>query len=429
MHCRFVLVVSLAFATPFAFAADHRDAPLINYDATADLNDLYVFANPNDPNRTVLALTVNPFSAPGNAHSFAPDVLYQFKIDNTGDFQEDLVIQATFTAAVPGVPQRVTVHGPTRKHGGRGTADFVLPRRGGPMLNGPTGAILSDPASGVRVFTGLRDDPFFFDSTATAPFLGLNALPTPARSPLGGGSEARDFFGGFNVTALVIELPNGLLRGATGDMVRIWATTSRQLLQITNYHRPHDKAPPGPWVQIERTALPGYNTVFIPNGARGGYDLKPGTNLPNPPSRQDAFNRGVPANDATDFFPDVLATAIVLDTLGNLDRYFTVLSNDPNDTILARIQRDVATFELGNASAGFEALNGRRLADDVIDVLLALGSGIGAAADGVSRNDVAAGVVDPVSGLTTDTTGFLPNFPFLAPPKLPNVAIAPRGGN
>ena len=82
--------------------ADHRDAPSISEDGRADLLDVFGFVNPNNGN-IVLAATVNPFSIGGAIQvAFAPDVLYEFKIDNTGDNVEDLVIQATFSPTVPG---------------------------------------------------------------------------------------------------------------------------------------------------------------------------------------------------------------------------------------------------------------------------------------------------------------------------------------
>ena len=43
-------------------------------------------------------MNVNPFAnaAEGGSYAFSPDMLYQFKIDNTGDAREDLVIQVKF---------------------------------------------------------------------------------------------------------------------------------------------------------------------------------------------------------------------------------------------------------------------------------------------------------------------------------------------
>jgi hypothetical protein len=422
----------------FGLGADHRDAPAINYDATGDVNDVYTFVSPENANNVILVTTVNPFSAPGNAHTFGPDVLYMFKIDNDGDFFEDLVIQATFNEAVPGSTQQVSVRGPAAKTGKRSTEDKLFTDRQALAMTGNTGTILTfgTGADQIRIFAGLRDDPFFFDATAVGPFLGLNGNPTPARSPLGGGMEGRNFFGGVNVSALVIDIPASLLRGeSTSDILRIWGTTARSK-STKRFSGIRDDIQNKTFVQVDRMGIAGYNTVFIPNGGRGEYDLKPGVSLPNPASRQDEFNKAAPANDLDDFFnSDVLPTVLVLNTLEvspgmpDLTRFNTVLSSDTTDTILFRLQRDVIFLDVTNTTAGFEALNGRRLADDVIDVLLELGSGITGAGDGVDANDVAAGVVDSVSGAMTDATGFLTVFPYLAPPKGPAATIPPRGGN
>src|SRR6186997_1190298 len=113
---RLMLLAALAAAGLLvvpASTADHRDAPGVNEDPRADINDIYAFVNPNNGN-VVLAMTVNPFQiggAPGVA--FGQDVLYEFKIDNTGDDVEDLVVQTTFTPLVPG-PQRFNVRGPAK---------------------------------------------------------------------------------------------------------------------------------------------------------------------------------------------------------------------------------------------------------------------------------------------------------------------------
>ena len=77
---RSLSVVAFAIAALLAIparTADHRDAPGVNEDPRADINDIYAFVNPNSGN-VVLAMTVNPFQiggAPGIA--FGADVLYR----------------------------------------------------------------------------------------------------------------------------------------------------------------------------------------------------------------------------------------------------------------------------------------------------------------------------------------------------------------
>ena len=87
--------VLLASAAIFLTSADHIDAPGVA-STSSDIADLYAFEGDN-PNNTVLIATVQGPLAPGdvtNNAAFDENVMIQFNIDNTGDFVEDLVIQA-----------------------------------------------------------------------------------------------------------------------------------------------------------------------------------------------------------------------------------------------------------------------------------------------------------------------------------------------
>src|SRR5215467_5357306 len=87
------VVLVFAFATPLSTvtptkAADHAEAPLVAADPGADLADVYAFLDPNDNSKVILALDVEGFVVPAelqNLSFFAPDVLYRFEIENTGD--------------------------------------------------------------------------------------------------------------------------------------------------------------------------------------------------------------------------------------------------------------------------------------------------------------------------------------------------------
>src|SRR5882757_5785546 len=77
------------------YGSDHREAPTVDGLAEGDLTDVYTFVDPNDSSRVDFIMNVNPFAnaAEGGSYAFSPDMLYQFKIDNTGDAKEDQVIQ------------------------------------------------------------------------------------------------------------------------------------------------------------------------------------------------------------------------------------------------------------------------------------------------------------------------------------------------
>ena len=83
-------VISLNMFVPLASvrAADHAESLSVAGDPGADLGDAFVYLNPNDNTKVILALTVSGFIVPSeqlNLGFFAPDILYRFEIENTGD--------------------------------------------------------------------------------------------------------------------------------------------------------------------------------------------------------------------------------------------------------------------------------------------------------------------------------------------------------
>src|SRR5215813_956005 len=91
-----------------AFAASHREAPLIAQDPTADLTDVYAFVSydvdnlgrPAQDRRLTLIMNVIPGQDPAdgpNYFNFADDVLYELHVDNDADGKaEDVVYQIRF---------------------------------------------------------------------------------------------------------------------------------------------------------------------------------------------------------------------------------------------------------------------------------------------------------------------------------------------
>src|SRR5258705_8177140 len=63
-------------------------------DPRLDLTDLFVFAAPDDPDRTVLIMDANPFM---KGTEFNPDAVYRFNIDNDGDALADVAFSFTFS--------------------------------------------------------------------------------------------------------------------------------------------------------------------------------------------------------------------------------------------------------------------------------------------------------------------------------------------
>src|ERR1700726_666995 len=91
-------VFPLISLPPGLIAADHRDAPGVDGAGEGDITDVFAFLDPGNASRMVLAMGVNPFAVPGATPSyrFSPEYLYQFKIDRSGTYNEDLVCQIRF---------------------------------------------------------------------------------------------------------------------------------------------------------------------------------------------------------------------------------------------------------------------------------------------------------------------------------------------
>src|SRR3954471_5549033 len=94
-----------------ARASDHQDNPLVELNPAMDMSDFYAFPGAT-ADRIVLVMNTRPLLTPAQTPgaSFDPNILYQFKIDNTGDAKEDKVIQVTFKGT--GASQTVEVRGP-----------------------------------------------------------------------------------------------------------------------------------------------------------------------------------------------------------------------------------------------------------------------------------------------------------------------------
>ena len=224
-------VLAVAPHLPGLRAADHGDAPAVRFDTRLDINDVYAFPGSSDDRIVLVMTTSSPITPAQAANSFFdPNLLYQLKIDNTGDAIEDLVLQFTFEGT--GANQRVRVRGPVRPDmaGTRNTAVTV-----GPEMTGSFNTVFGS-ANGVQVFAGLRDDPFFLDLEQffriipdRRPVSGpLSQLPDqPSASSFRPAGQAMDYLRGLNTLALVIELPESLLTAGGTPKLGIWGTISR----------------------------------------------------------------------------------------------------------------------------------------------------------------------------------------------------------
>ncbi|CAN5154821.1 DUF4331 domain-containing protein [soil metagenome] len=399
----------LLSASPLAFGSSHREAPLIAGDPKVDATDLYAFVSPDNQDTVTLIANYSPFEEPAggpNFDSFDDRAMYEIKIDNNGDAKEDITYQFRFKTTVGNgntflyntgtidsltdpdwnVKQTYTL---TKIENGVSTVlgvDVPTP----PVNIGPKStpnyaslqaqAVLNLPGGG-RVFAGQSDDPFFVDLGSTFDLLTIRKLPGNA----GGGINTTK---GFNVHSIALQIPISQLTSTktkpsaatdAGAVIGVWTTASRQSTRVLNTDSSQTHT--GDWVQVSRLGAPLVNEVIVPLAAK---------NL---------FNSSKPENDAqfangvTDPEPAKLLKALYgiqvppQGKFGSAEQrddliaiYLTGLpglTKPANVVASEQLRLNVAVAPTANPNnlgviagdnQGFP--NGRRLADDVVDISL-----------------------------------------------------------
>ena len=307
-----VVVLALGFMmmmtpAPSIQAADHGDAPLADEDRPIDIDDVYAFLDPNDNSKLVIAVTLYGFIVPGEAVNFSafdPRVRYLIGLETTGDARADQFIEVRFSPRTSTtVPQTATVVLP---FGDIISAPTTLPTLA-ESPNPPT--ITTDPGTGVSVFAGETDDPFFFDIPGFNRFVAsvIGGAPNAANLQRG-----RDSFAGYNVQAIVLSIPVSYLRlqrtggNPSGTVVGVFAQTQRQ--RKTDIQRNGDIVSTGGFQTLDRMGNPAVNVALIP--------------FP----RKDEYNFSSPLDDSNGKFAgDIVGTLKALGT------------NDTNIGILASV--------------------------------------------------------------------------------------------
>jgi hypothetical protein len=228
-------------------------------DARLDLTDLYVFPKPGDADKSILIMNVHPSAIvdpPGftTCEPFAPDALYELKIDTNGDAVADIAYGVCFSSSADG-SQTATVRRVEGAQAAEAADSGQVVIEAAPVSAGRDARVTE--AGRYRFFAGWRSDPFFFDTRGA-----LNDLQF----------TGDDFFIDKDVCSIVLEMPNSDLGP---KRVGLWARTL-------------DGAG-GSWVQADRGALPA-QAVFLVG------------------SERDDYHAGEPAND--DRFIAVFAHAL-----------------------------------------------------------------------------------------------------------------------
>jgi hypothetical protein len=437
-----IFIVTLALMP--GQASSHREAPLLAQDPMADNTDVYAFVSPDAPDTVTLIANFIPFQKPDggpNFYSFDPNVVYEIHIDNNGDAVEDITYQWRFTTEVrnpatflyntgtvtslddPDLNVRQSyrltrIDGPRRT----GTVTELSGRLPVPPPNiGPRstpnygalgGGIQSLPGN-ITVFAGQRDEGFYVD-------LGIFDL-------LGVGSGAvEDGTAGFNVSSLAIRVPrSALARGGSNPtsasdpnaIIGVWSTASRFATRTLSAGAQQHS---GALVQVSRLGNPLVNEAVI--------DL----------ARKDAFNGIEPTSDAValDRVTDPEVPKL-LKLIFNVDSppaprndlvtiFLTGIPglNQPANVRGAEMLRLNMLIPpttspnrmgvLGGDLAGFP--NGRRVGDDVLDIVLQAAAGATPLTPAFNRSpNNSLG-----DGIGSNDVPYLTSFPYLGIPHAGN---------
>lgn len=443
-----VLGISLIFLVALGLmpgqASSHREAPLLAQDPMADNTDVYAFVSPDAPDTVTLIANFIPFQKPDggpNFYPFDPNVIYEIHVDNTGDAVEDITFQWRFTTEVRNPATFLyntgtvtTLDDPdlnvrqfyrlTRVDGPRRTGAVTelsgrLPvpppnigARSTPNYGGLAGGT-QQLAGNIRVFAGQRDEGFYVD-------LGIFDL-------LGVGSgQVEDSTAGFNVSSLAIQVPKAaLVRGGTAPVspsdpsaiIGVWSTASRFATRTLS---PGGQMHSGPLVQVSRLGNPLVNEAVI--------DL----------ARKDAFNGLEPTGDAAALdrvtdpevpkllkavynvdSPPAPRTDLVTIFLTGIPGLNQPANVRPSEMLRLNMAIPPSTSPsrlgvLGGDLAGFP--NGRRVGDDVLDIVLRAAAGATPLTPGFNRspNNMLG------DGIERNDVAYLPFFPYLGNPHAGN---------
>jgi hypothetical protein len=314
---------------------------------------------------------------------------------------------------------------------GAGQKLYVVPANAGPrtmnyanLFNEGTYSVDQD----ISVFAGTTDDPFWIDLGGS--FDTLNTHIFPVLSPAQDAALvnfAADTVSGYAVNAIAIEVPISMLTrtgkvepaSSTAATIGVWGTTSRP--HTTVRRSPLPARGNGGFRQVQRIGHPLINELLVGSGFK------------------DRFSMDQPKNDEqfSNFFLDPLIARVVNAAFGGavaipstprLDLLPVVTyappiaaTNTPAGPIadLLRLNTGVAPTPsgsinrlglLGGDAAGYP--NGRRLADDVVDIVLRVGVGGVLAAPFPGFNpDIGGRLGD---GVNVNDAPYRSQFPYLA---------------
>jgi Domain of unknown function (DUF4331) len=395
-----------------ATASSHREAPLISEDPSADNTDTYAFRSPDRPDTVTIISNWIPGEDPAagpNWYTFSPSARYDIYADKNGDGKPDVTWRFRFKNRVPvaflqntqqtytvtridgtGKP-RVVGSGlltPPDNIGPRSTTDYHALAMGG----------VHELGDGSKVFAGQRDDGFYGDIGAVFDLVAI-------RNGTGATGGGKDFFAGYAVHAIALQVPLSQLDNGGNHIVGIWSATDRPVVttKLAKWRGRTFLKKTTRWKQVSRLGEPLVNELLIPT------QLKDKWNAVGPDKDkqfEQYYSSPILAKLLNQLYPQFGPFQE-----GNRSDLVSVLLTglkEPNlnytgETRADEIRLNLAVAPtapigkgnrlgvLGGDLAGFP--NGRRLEDDVIDIAERAVGGvlIGHSlplGDGVDANDV-----------------------------------------
>ncbi len=455
-------------------ASSHREAPLIVGDPLADNTDVYAFRSTEAGRDGFVTLIANfiPFEAPaGGPHFYQFDdtVLYEIKIDNTGDGVEDVTYEFQFTNSTKNGDTILGMAAPNEALQGKGGVDPLITSGTDPDFNetqsysvkrvdkasGPKGTMLASALhtppcnignrtmpdyeklvdhtihhlpNGGRVFAGQRDEGFYIDVASIFDTLNLRSITS---------TGSKDTTAGFNVHSIAIEVPiKELTRGGrvpsdpTADdaVIGVWSTASRRTTSVFRGKQAQG-AHSGGYVQISRLGNPLVNEVVIPLKLKDAFNgISPKDDAVAAPFVLDpqlakllqaVYKIDIPPAPRNDLVA-IFATGIKAGSVPGAPQFNTFLSDGkPHEMLRLNVaippSKDPNRLGLlGGDPAGFP--NGRRVGDDVTDIALravAGGTPFTPATNKAPNNELGDGVAK-------NDVPYLSRFPYLGTPHSGN---------
>ncbi|WP_280265706.1 DUF4331 domain-containing protein, partial [Nocardia wallacei] len=453
-------------AVPTAGASSHREAPLIAADPAADNTDVYAFVSPDKPDTVTIVANWFGLQEPNGGPNFYPwatDAAYDINIDNDGNGKPDISYRFDFTTDDRrGANTFLYNNGPVTglddenllfrqnytlsvSHGANDWRPIdrgqVAPSDTGPASMPDYDALRKQAThslpGGGSVYVGAAEDPFFLDLRV------FDLLYGGDLSEVG-----TDTLAGTNVNTVVLQVPMRDLAlkndPARNPVIGVWSDTERRTLQLS----PGAAEATGPSVQVSRLGNPLVNELVVPAGLKDAFNgLEPVGDAGVPQVVQRVTNPelaqliqqiyqvpapATPRNDLVEIFLTGIAkNAPTLDGSAppiQADLNSQILNADaraanfrPSEMLRLNMSVPVAAAPnrlgvLGGDLQGFP--NGRRLADDVVDIELQ--AVVGAAQTGKLVDALAAG--DEVDA---NDVAFGDTFPYVALPA--KSATAPSG--